>query len=259
MEKLRLACPVCNETIFDDELKNLKSCKICGQEFQNNASWIDLCVSKNPVNISTESAYKIYSKFYAPFAFLAYWIVWRGNILKHIHFFRNIIKKNPFIVDLATGDGSLTSFALFQSKKLQASKIYAIDISEDMLMKAKHKLINKPVTFIRGDACQLPFRNHSIPALSCFGGLNSFPSGEHALQEMARCLRSDGVLRGSILLLPSSPWRKKLVLKWIKKGYQTEEVDSNKFLTWVKNSGLKIFQYERYGDVLLFELRHSIK
>lgn len=255
MTPILFACPKCRKALSSDQKEAYSLCSNCGQKFQATNAWLDLCLTDDPINQKTEAAYKIYSKFYVPFAFLAYWLVWRGRIFKHIAFFRNLLQHSTVIVDIATGDGSLTKAALFGLKKFRPSKLFAIDISSDMLLKAKNNLPLDTITFIRGDVCQLPFLSQTVPAMSCFGGLNSFPSGENALKEMARCLKPSGVLRGSVLLLPDSSWRKNLVLKWIKKGYQTEEVTEKRFLMWIENARFKLTCLERYGDVLLFELR----
>lgn len=251
-----LVCPNCRKDLGSDQ--NYNPCSHCGQIFQTSLYWLDLCVSKDNVNDYTEAAYKIYSKYYAPVALLVYLIIWRGNIFKHIQFFRDLIQKSKNLVDLATGDGSLTSLALFKSMRLRANKILAIDISGNMLLKAKKKLPHKSCVFVRGDVMQLPLADRSVDALSCFGGLNSFPSGVQALGEAARVLKPDGVLRGSVLLMPEASWRRKLVMDWIQKGYQTEEVDLEKFNRWVKDSGLEFSLLKRHGDVLLFELRHPL-
>ena len=134
-----LVCPNCKNNLQEITHLNFDKCLHCNKSFQKSNKWLDLCLTSNPINQYTEMAYKLYSKFYAPFALLAYTIIWRGNIFKHIQFFRNILNKNTDIVDLATGDGSLTSIALFGSQKRKASSILAIDISTDMLEKAKKK------------------------------------------------------------------------------------------------------------------------
>jgi ubiquinone/menaquinone biosynthesis C-methylase UbiE len=146
--------------------------------------------------------------------------------------------------------------ALFNSKKLRANKVIAVDISSSMLVKAKRKLPLQDTTLLRADVCQLPFKTSSINTISCFGGFNSFPSGEKAMLEIARCLSQSGIVRGSVLLMPKASWRKRLVHRWIKQGYQTEVVTFEKFKSWVLRAGLSISHQERHGDVLLFELRH---
>ncbi len=254
MTFMKLYCPNCKYFLEDNVNDKMVSCFKCYTNYYNNKAWTDLCISNNSVNNFTEKAYKIYSKFYAPLALLVYIIIWRGNIIKHIKFFRDILLKQKEVIDIAIGDGSLSAAALFGSKKLSANEVIAIDISEEMLIKARKKLQNKPIIFVRGDVLQLPFMNYSLNAISCFGGFNSFPSGELAMQELARCLSQQGIIRGSILLTPETAWKKNLVKSWIKKGYQTAEIDKEKFFLWVQKANLVITQLEQYGDVLLFEL-----
>lgn len=223
------------------------------------SKWLDFQgdIPAAATNATTEAAYAAYSRFYAPLALLAYLIVWRGYFLRHVKFFREILRRGKSVIDLATGDGSTTSLALFKSKKMRADKIVGLDISSEMLEKAYKKRPPECTQLIRGDICQLPFQDHSVSAMSCFGGLNSFPSGGKALQEMARCLNKNGILRGSVLLLPKTPWRQNLVKDWIKKCYQTEEVNEQKFRNWVNQSSLHLSHYETHGYVLLFELKHG--
>ncbi|WGL60609.1 class I SAM-dependent methyltransferase [Pigmentibacter sp. JX0631] len=256
MNNLKLSCPKCHcflENSFDINYYFCSQCKI---KFKKNSFYLDLCLTNNSINKVTETAYKIYSKFYAPFALLVYIIIWHGNIFKHIKFFREILDYDKNILDIATGDGSLTSAALFSSKIKSASNLLVLDISKEMLEKAQVKFSKKPVTFIRGDVNQLPFANSSIQAISCFGGFNSFPSGALAMKEISRCLNKNGILRGSILLTPETSWKKKLIRNWIKKGYQTEEISKDKFFSWVDSAELYVNKIEQVGYVLLFELRH---
>ncbi len=256
MTFIKFYCPNCKYLLENSKDNESIACYKCFTNYCKNKHWTDLCFSNNSVNNFTEKAYKIYSKFYAPFALFVYIIIWRGNIIKHIKFFRNILLKRKEVIDIAIGDGSLSSVALFGNKKLCANEVIAIDISEEMLSKAKNKLHNKPITFVRGDVLQLPFIDSSLNAISCFGGFNSFPSGKLAMQELARCLSQEGIIRGSILLTPETPWKKNLIKNWIKKGYQTEEIDKEKFLLWVQYANLIVTHMEQYGDVLLFELSH---
>jgi SAM-dependent methyltransferase len=268
-----LACPACRAPLgkrfaFD-------RCGACGREFSIGHSWdrpiVDLCVSESAErgqdgravysnkNEATEAAYKIYSKYYAPVALLAYLIVWRGNFPRHVAFFRELLEGAPGgrVVDIATGDGSLTQLALFKSRKARAAKVLAVDISVDMLTKAARKLPRANSILVRGDALRLPLADRSVPALSCFGGFNSFPAGAEAMRELARVLAPEGRLRGSVLLMPREGWRSRLVRDWIGKGYQSEAVDLEKFQSWVKGAGLALSKSERHGDVLLFEARHA--
>jgi SAM-dependent methyltransferase len=248
-----LACPACHRSLAPDA----EVCSGCQRKFTDAQGCKDLAISQDVINLHTEAAYKIYARYYAPVALLVYWIIWRGRFVKHVRFFRGILEHGKEIVDLATGDGSLTRLALFGSRSRSAKNIIAIDISSSMLLKAKRKLPKDRTRFIRGDALQLPFKDASVSWVSCFGGFNSFPSGEKVMKELARVLRPGGVLRGSVLLLPQIPWRKKRVMSWIRQGYQTEVVTHDVFDGWVRSSGLNLTLCERHGDVLLFELRRE--
>ena len=250
MVSMTMTCPACAVALAFEAA----SCGACGRSTKGEGPWLDLCDTKDNTNDHTEAAYKIYSKYYAPVALLAYLAVWRGNFPRHVAFFREILRHSRRIVDLATGDGSLTKLALFFSKKNRAEDVIAIDISGNMLEKARRNLPN--ARLVRGDVMALPFATASLPAITLFGGLNSFPNGEGALKEAARVLARDGIIRGSVLLMPSTPWRQRLVRDWIQKGYQTEEVTPEKFSAWVSAADLAPSVIERRGDVLLFELRH---
>lgn len=249
--QISLACPKCQTRL----MSQLSNCSHCSQDFFHHTDWIDLCLTANEINDNTEIAYKHYSRFYAPIALLAYLIVWRGNFLKHVLFFRQLLRFGKNIVDVATGDGSLTRLALFGSKKQKPLQVIAMDISGSMLKKARKKIPFQELTLVRADVLQLPLESQSVSVLSCFGGFNSFPNGAMAMQELFRVMKPGGILRGSVLLLPKTTWRKNLVLDWIAKGYQTEIVTEEKFGAWVAESGFKTSLATRYGDVILFELK----
>jgi SAM-dependent methyltransferase len=249
-----VVCAACRAPLRAD----LTACTKCPQTYpRHDAKLLDLCVTEDRINIATEAAYKMYSRFYAPIALLVYWIIWRGNFSRHVAFFREIVDHHPDVVDVATGEGTLTRMALLRKRKKRARKVLGLDISGDMLRKATKKLSPADAVLMRADVQQLPFADASVRAMTCFGGLNSFPSGAVALKEMARALSGDGRLRGSVLLLPGSAWRANLVRKWIRQGLQTEEVTAETLDGWVAGAGLRFSHRERHGDVVLFELARA--
>jgi ubiquinone/menaquinone biosynthesis C-methylase UbiE len=208
------------------------------------------------LNKKTQQAYSWYAKYYAVISLLAYWIVWRGKIFKHIVFFRQILDHGEEILDIATGDGSLTAAALFKGSK-KPKKILCLDISPEMLDRAEKKIASKAAKFVVGDVMKLPFADRSQKTIACFGGLNSFPSGGDALKEIQRILHPEGLVRGSVLLFPKANWRQNLIRKWIQQGYQTEIVTEEIFKFWIQQASLTLTKCYRYGDVLLFELRNT--
>lgn len=249
---LILCCPFCKKNLID-----LK-CQSCDQQFEKHGD-INKFVTRfsHMLNHKTIEAYKLYSRFYSYIALLTYWIIWRGNLRKHIAFFRELLidNKNNIILDIATGEGSLTQAALLnKNKNYNNIHIIALDISEAMLIKAQAKLKSK-ASFVQADVEHLPFLDHSFDTISCFGGLNSFPQGALALCELKRVLKKDGRIRGSFLLMPKISWKQRLVKRWIKQGYQTAELSLAMFESWIKKAGLQKNLLYQYGDVVLFELQ----
>lgn len=211
-------------------------------------------MTSHSVNQKTINAYKFYSKHYAFIALLTYWIIWRGNLRRHIAFFREILHYGSRVLDIATGDGTLTKTALFSRKAEPLERLVSVDLSDDMLAKAKKKLTTR-TEFVKADVEALPFADSSQPVISCFGGLNSFACGQRAMKEMGRVLSDNGVIRGSFLLMPKAQWKQKLVRRWIEQGYQTCELSVSLFEHWCTGAGLDITHFEQHGDVVLFELQ----
>lgn len=213
--------------------------------------------SNEVLNQKTKERYSLYAQFYPILALLAYYLIWRGNIFKHIRFFKELVRGKSIVLDIATGDGSLTAAALKPNKNTNIEKLVCLDISTDMLERAKKNLTSQKCEFIVGDVGQMPFQDQQFSVISCFGGLNSFPSIPQALKEIHRVLSSDGHVRGSALLLPESPWRQKKIHQWINEGYQTQTIEIPQFNSWIKEAGFQLTAETRIGDVLLFELKRS--
>lgn len=221
---------------------------------QNAGRWLSYVTQEGSMSGQSRRAYKLYSLCYAPLALFAYWIVWRGHLIKHIRFFRATLAKSRWIIDIATGDGTLTKKALFPMFQTQAEGLLALDLSESMLVQACKRLPSKKTVLVRADVLDLPFSSGSVQCLTCFGGFNSFQTGKEAMREVGRVLAPNGVVRGSVLLTPKKPWRRRVVDCFIRWGLQTEHVDRDIFAGWIEQAGLKVTECQQNGDVLLFEL-----
>lgn len=213
--------------------------------------------SNEILNQKTKERYSLYAQFYPLLALLAYYVIWRGNIFKHIQFFKNLITEKSNVLDIATGDGSLTAAALAPEKNANVQSLVCLDISSEMLVKAKKKLKSSKCAFELGDVCKMPFADGQFSVISCFGGLNSFPDVPLALREINRVLSPHGKLRGSVLLLPQSPWRQRKIHQWIEEGYQTQTITTDKLSKWIHEARFEVSVQTQIGDVLLFELKKS--
>lgn len=94
------------------------------------------------------------------------------------------------ILDVATGTGDL-AIAL---SKIDSCSVTGLDLSEEMLEKAKSKSINKDIKWIVGDSEALPFNGHSFHFVTAAFGVRNFENLEQGIGEMVRVLKPSGKL-----------------------------------------------------------------
>ncbi|EGT4061466.1 TPA: class I SAM-dependent methyltransferase, partial [Clostridioides difficile] len=73
------------------------------------------------------------------------------------------------------------------------TSMYGIDISEEMLKKAKEKVLDT-VTLSLGDAEHLPFENGKFDCLLCTDSFHHYPTPKRAIAEFCRVLDTNGYL-----------------------------------------------------------------
>jgi ubiquinone/menaquinone biosynthesis C-methylase UbiE len=95
------------------------------------------------------------------------------------------------VLDVACGPGNFTrDFAVAASEGL----VVGLDASESMLATAVRQTGDANVAYVRGDACELPFRDASFDAVCCFAALYLIESPRQALEEAIRVLAPGGRL-----------------------------------------------------------------
>lgn len=93
------------------------------------------------------------------------------------------------VLDVACGPGNFTrDFALATGDGL----VVGIDASETMLGVAARDTESGNVAYVRGDACDLPFRDGSFDAVCCFAALYLIEDPMLALAEIVRVLAPAG-------------------------------------------------------------------
>jgi ubiquinone/menaquinone biosynthesis C-methylase UbiE len=98
------------------------------------------------------------------------------------------------VLDIASGTGEP---GLSMAKVVHRGSVTAVDLSEGMLQIAKEKASAKKIGNFHtqvGDACELPFKDHSFDAVSCRLGFMFFPDMQIAAREMTRVLKPGGRL-----------------------------------------------------------------
>lgn len=120
------------------------------------------------------------------------------------------------IIELCTGTGTL---ALLIARKFPKSQIYGLDISRDMLKKARGKVGNLTnVQFIEADAQKTPFESDSVDAAIVSFGLHEMPEEmrDSVLAEIVRVLKREGKIVLVDYEKPKNPLLKYLLYIFLK-------------------------------------------
>jgi demethylmenaquinone methyltransferase / 2-methoxy-6-polyprenyl-1,4-benzoquinol methylase len=119
--------------------------------------------------------------------------VWRRRTAQR---FAHILERpGARVLDLCCGTGDL-AFALARARKSSRCEIVGVDFVEAMLVRARAKALGgcQAVTFIAGDALELPFPDGSFDLVTSAFGFRNLANYENGLREIARVLRPGGEL-----------------------------------------------------------------
>jgi SAM-dependent methyltransferase len=101
------------------------------------------------------------------------------------------ISSGDRVLDVACGPGNFTrDFGLAASEGL----VVGLDASETMLEVAVRDTRSDNIAYVRGDACELPFRDGCFDAVCCFAALYLIDDPGRALEEIVRVLAPGGRL-----------------------------------------------------------------
>ena len=108
---------------------------------------------------------------------------WRRNVVEKL---RPLLSPEAQVLDVACGTGDL-SIALFENIGV---RVTGVDFCRPMLELAAQK---KPqLSFVEGDALQLPFEDAAFDAVTIAFGLRNLSSVERGLKELRRVLKPTG-------------------------------------------------------------------
>lgn len=114
---------------------------------------------------------------------------WRKDVMKRMD-----VKEGAEALDVCTGTGD---WALSLASEVGADgNVIGLDFSENMLEVAKDKLDESSydhVSFIHGDAMELPFMDNSFDYVTIGFGLRNVPDYEQVLREMYRVIKPGGI------------------------------------------------------------------
>ena len=121
---------------------------------------------------------------------------------------RKVVSLMPYssnVLDVAIGTADLTIEMLRQGK---AKHVTGIDLSDGMMAIGKEKtdkLKLTEVTFVHGNAQDMPFEDASFDAVACAFGCRNFSNLDTGLQEMYRVLKPGGQVTILEFSYPANP------------------------------------------------------
>ena len=125
-------------------------------------------------------------------------IIWRKKFIKSLNF-----SNHDKVLDVATGTGDVA----FAIRKKYKTEIIGLDLSVNMLEKAKQKSKKykiDDISFIEGDAENLPFDDNTFDKLVISYGLRNLGNCERGLSEFYRVLKPNGKIGILEFLHPKS-------------------------------------------------------
>lgn len=102
---------------------------------------------------------------------------------------KKTLNRDMTVLELACGTGLVSERIAGSVKMLEAT-----DFSEDMIRKAKEKAHSCRLHFSVQDATNLPYAPETFDAVIISNALHVMPSPDKALSEIARILKSGGIL-----------------------------------------------------------------
>tara|TARA_A100001015_G_C14993274_1_gene715007 strand:- start:249 stop:950 length:702 start_codon:yes stop_codon:yes gene_type:complete len=101
------------------------------------------------------------------------------------------------ILDIATGTGDVI-FSIMDKREHDIERIKGMDLSTEMMaigkQKCEQKSYKSKVSFLEGDACEIPFDDQEFDVITISFGIRNVANYKKALKEMKRTIKDNGKL-----------------------------------------------------------------
>jgi len=112
----------------------------------------------------------------------------------HNLFFRELlphIRKDAKVLDVGCGTGKFVHKLWNVTKGIE---IHGVDLSNEMIERARSKQGGESINFVVGDVENLPYESKTFDIVTCSNSFHHYPNQKKALSEMRRVLKDEGKL-----------------------------------------------------------------
>ena len=168
---------------------------------------------------------------------------WKANDWNCLKEWLPKVGSDQLLLDVGCGSGRASiSFAR------NGVKVIGLDISEQMVLRAKNKSENLGLKdrtdYVVGDSENLPFRQNSFDAVLAFGVLHHVPTPQKMLQQMSNVLKNEGLYFGhennKTILRPIFDFMMKISKLWIEEAGNHPLISKAELTNWTKNVNLDV-------------------
>ena len=127
-------------------------------------------------------------------------------------------------------------------------KVIGLDISEQMVLRAKHKSENlgleNRTDYVVGDSENLPFRQNSFDAVIAFGVLHHVPAPQKMLNQMSKVLKPEGIYFGhennKTILRPIFDFLMCISRLWVEEAGNHPLISKSELSNWANKVDLDV-------------------
>lgn len=154
------------------------------------------------------------------------------------------LSPNKTVLEIGCGDGKGTKLI---KKYFHPHEIYAVDLDERMIARAKRGVIDPHIYFEVSDACSMRYKDDTFDAIFDFGIIHHIPNWKDCLKELKRVLKPNGELIIEDLSIETftSSFFGRFLKKILKHPYE-DMYTRKEFLEFVDDIGLKILKKEYF-------------
>ena len=151
---------------------------------------------------------------------------------------KKTLNRDMTVLELACGTGLVSERIAGSVKMLEAT-----DFSEDMIREAKEKAHSCRLHFSVQDATNLPYAPETFDAVIISNALHVMPSPDKALSEIARVLKSNGILIAPTFTMADTFLGKMQMRIMELSGFKVfHKWSSDAYLKYLNASGFKVIK-----------------